>query len=319
MQRADRRRGRGRGRDRRAPARPRRRAMARARSAPAEPGSAASRSLASASAAARSPLISSGAFASGRAGRAARAWRSRPQAIAIGLSPPIAHRPPGPQRGDRPPDRPQSLKPRSRRSAAHGPTAAPSRGTARARRAPRDARASSGDAHIWSSRRPRSFLRPVGRAIAPPGEAALGRGDERRPMSIQSCACCSRVSASTSIGVWLTTSSSALWLQTSHSSGATLKSPTIKVGSLQAFRPARHPLDEVELLAELGVDRRGRACRRRPGHRHSRAGSRTRAGRRRAAPRHCPASRACRGRCSGTRLRIATPWCIRWPFSCWWT
>ena len=74
-------------------------------------------------------------------------------------------------------------------------------------------------------------------------------------MSTQSCACCSRVSASTSTGVWLTTFSSALWLQTSHSSGATLKSPTMIVGSLKALGPARHALDEVELLSELRVDR----------------------------------------------------------------
>ena len=74
-------------------------------------------------------------------------------------------------------------------------------------------------------------------------------------MSTQSCACWSRVSASTSTGVWLTTLSSALWLQTSHSSGATLKSPTMIVGSREPLRPAGHPLDEVELLAELRIDR----------------------------------------------------------------
>ena len=50
------------------------------------------------------------------------------------------------------------LKPRSRRSAAHGPTAAPSCGTARAPRCAARWPASSGDAHIWSSRRPRSFF-----------------------------------------------------------------------------------------------------------------------------------------------------------------
>ena len=97
-------------------------------------------------------------------------------------------------------------------------------------------------------------LGPVGRAIAPPGEAAFRRGDERRPISIQSCACCSRFSASTSTGVWLTTLSSALWLQTSHSSGATLKSPTMMRRLAQPLGPARHALDEVELLAELRID-----------------------------------------------------------------
>ena len=81
-----------------------------------------------------------------------------------------------------------------------------------------------------------------------------GAGTNLRPISTQSCACCSLVSASTSIGVWLTTVSSALWLQTSHSSGATLKSPTM-IGRLgQALGPSGHPLDEVELLAELRID-----------------------------------------------------------------
>ena len=36
------------------------------------------------------------------------------------------------------------------------------------------------------------------------------------------------------MGVWLTTLRSCLWLQTSHSSGATLKSPTMTVGAAQA-------------------------------------------------------------------------------------
>ena len=147
---------------------------------------------------------------------------------------------------------------------------------------------------MWSSRRPRSFLRPVLRAIAPPGEAALGRRDELRPISTQSCACLQPSQASTSTGVWLTTSSNALWLQTSHSSGATLKSPTMIVGSLSAFRPARHALDEVELLAELGltvavgdVAAGGNVDIFEPD-----AALEPR--RRRGAPRHCPASRAAR-------------------------
>ena len=55
--------------------------------------------------------------------------------------------------------------------------------------------------------------------------------------------------------MWLTTLISALWLHTSHSSGATLKSPTITVGSRKPVRPAGHALDEVELLPELGVER----------------------------------------------------------------
>ena len=150
-------RGRDRGRDRRSRARSRRRATARARSAPALPGSAASRSLASFSAAARSPLISSRARCSGSR-RSSSSWRR-------GL------------------DRDNRDRLRRRRSAPAGRRAARDR-----RRTPRAAQtsisqisgtwsdgrsqlrhgsstscafrwpASSGDAHIWSSRRPRSFL-----------------------------------------------------------------------------------------------------------------------------------------------------------------
>ena len=54
------------------------------------------------------------------------------------------------------------LTPRARRSAAHGPTAAPSRGTARARGARCAARQGSGEHHIWSSRRPRSLAAQSG-------------------------------------------------------------------------------------------------------------------------------------------------------------
>ena len=69
--------------------------------------------------------------------------------------------------------------------------------------------------------------RPVGRAIAPPrvelfvvrARTCAARRTRDRPPARGS-------SFSTSIGVWLTTSSSALWLQTSCSSGAMLRSPT---------------------------------------------------------------------------------------------
>ena len=50
------------------------------------------------------------------------------------------------------------------------------------------------------------------RAIAPPGVVALrARGCSSRPRSTQPCAALNRASASNSIGVWLTTLSSALW------------------------------------------------------------------------------------------------------------
>src|SRR5438094_131669 len=81
-------------------------------------------------------------------------------------------------------------------------------------------------------------LRRIG-GVAKIGERKLhqvkqrsGGGTNLRPISTQSCACWSRVSASISTGVWLTTVSKALWLHTSHSSGATLKSPTMIVGSV---------------------------------------------------------------------------------------
>ena len=96
---------------------------------------------------------------------------------------------------------------------------------------------------------------PVLRAIAPPGDSRArardGSGGRDRPSRSPPAAASS---ASTSIGVWLTTSSSCLWLHTSHSSGAMLKSPIRIVGHVERLRPARHPLDEIELLAEFGVD-----------------------------------------------------------------
>ncbi len=188
-------------------------------------------------------------------------------------------------------------------SAGHGRTAASSCGRARRpcarwrasprRRSPTYGRA-GGRGRSSSSRASGSSTRCGG---------ACGAGWKWRPRSIQSLLACSRVSASTSTGVWLTTLSSCLWLQTSHSSGATLKSPTMIVGQSQRLGPARHPLDEVELLAELGIERRGRGCRRRRARRHSRAGSRNRAGRRHGAPRHSPASRAGRPRASAAGWR----------------
>ena len=45
-----------------------------------------------------------------------------------------------------------------------------------------------------------------------------------------------RAKASTSTGVWLTTLSSALWLHTSVSSGATLRSPTTTARSGSRWR-----------------------------------------------------------------------------------
>src|SRR3546814_14984967 len=57
-----------------------------------------------------------------------------------------------------------------------------------------------------------------------------GAGTNWRPRSIQSWLWRSAVSRSTSTVVWLSTSSSALCFQPSHSSGALLKSPIRTVG-----------------------------------------------------------------------------------------
>ena len=159
LERADRRRGRGRGRDRRSPAPSRRRARARARSAPARRDRRRRARLASFSAAARSPLISSRArCCRDRAGRAAPASRSRPRRSRSAAGTVDPHRPPGAQRGDRP--RGPALGAQTsisqisgtwsdgRSQLRHGSS------TSCALRWP----ASSGEAHIWSSRRPRSFL-----------------------------------------------------------------------------------------------------------------------------------------------------------------
>ena len=74
--------------------------------------------------------------------------------------------------------------------------------------------------------------------------------------STQPPAACTLAKCSTSIGVWLTTFSSALWLQTSVSSGATLRSPTTMARS-GARRPlvgaARHAGEKVELVGEFVV------------------------------------------------------------------
>ena len=122
-------------------------------------GSAASRSLASASAAARSPLISRRApRGRDRRCRAIPASPSRPRRSRWAARPrsspaarPEARRSPAGSAA-------RSSNRRSRRSAGHGRTAAPSCGTARALRCAARCAASAGDAHIWSSRRPRSFL-----------------------------------------------------------------------------------------------------------------------------------------------------------------
>ena len=153
-------RDRGRGPDRRARAPSAASSQVRALDQHRRAGSAASRWLASFSVAARSPLISSRARCSGSTQvEQLLASRSRPPAIAMSAwrrrSAPAARRAARRSRGR---IARRSLKPRTRRSAGRGRTAAPSCGTARAPRAPSTWPASSGEAHIWSSRRPRSFL-----------------------------------------------------------------------------------------------------------------------------------------------------------------
>ena len=88
-------------------------------------------------------------------------------------------------------------------------------------------------------------LGPVGRAIAPPSEVPFGRRDEVAADIDPAMRLLETGSASTSTGVWLTTVSRALWFQTSHSRGATLKSPTMTVGSASALGPAGHSFEEV--------------------------------------------------------------------------
>ena len=228
----------------------------------------ASRWLVSFKVAARLPEMSKpGRRVRRRTPPAPRHRRSRPRGRRF-RRPPPASRAGGRRSRGRRPARP--VRARIPSSAGHGRTAASSCGTARRPCAPV---ASVGDVlgrpHMVEPAAA-VVLRPVGRTIAPPGVEALrrrdGSGGRDRPIR---CSACSRVSASTSTGVWLTTLSSCLWLQTSHSSGATLKSPTRMVGTAAGFGPARHPLDEVELLAELGVLGRGRGCRRRRAHRRS--------------------------------------------------
>ena len=120
-------------------------------------GSAASRSLASDKAAARAPLIS-------KRRRAVRieqreqlaASPSRPRATAVAVDPSPAARPRARRSRGRWPRRRSNRE--LRRSAAHGRTAASQARHGSSTRCAASCAASSGDAHIWSSRRPRSFL-----------------------------------------------------------------------------------------------------------------------------------------------------------------
>ena len=194
----------------------------------------------------------------------------------------------------------------------HGPTAVPSRGTAPAPDARRPAVRGWRAPHMIEPA-PAIVGRLVLRPIAPPGEATRRRRDECAPSLTQSCACLRRSSVSISIGVWLTTSSSALWFHTSHSSGAMLKSPTIKVGSANFSDQRVIRSMKSSFWPNLGFTLRSGMS---PpaGDRHSRGGFPSRVAPRRAVLRHCPASR-------GVLIvkrhpaRIATPWCIFWPLS----
>ena len=97
--------------------------------------------------------------------------------------------------------------------------------------------------------------------------ASPARGTNVRATSIQSPAFCAAVSFSHSIGVCDTTLSSALWLQTSCSSGATLRSPTTIERSSRAGSMCGHSRSSSrndELVREFRIDLRDRARRRRP-------------------------------------------------------
>ena len=84
-------------------------------------------------------------------------------------------------------------------------------------------------------------------------------GTWRRITSTQSCEACTRANRSVSAGVWLTTLSSCLCDQTSVGSGATFRSPTTIMRFLalprMAPEPRIHRLEEIELVAELLVER----------------------------------------------------------------
>ena len=124
-------------------------------SAPARAGTAASRWLASLSVAARAAEIS----------MRPRAWRRAPKPVSAGsrVERPVERdRPAVAQRVDRQRDaraghgrRRSQIELRDQRDMVR--TAAPSARVSSTTRWPRDCAASSGEAHMWSSRRPRSF------------------------------------------------------------------------------------------------------------------------------------------------------------------
>ena len=122
-------------------------------------GSAASRSLASDRAAARRPLMQQ------RRRRLRIEQAASNSGVAVSIETKVSGSEPsirtaGRCAARRSPARPRSarLKRQPRRSAAHGPTAAPSCGTAPARGGESTRSEASGETHIWSRRRPRSFL-----------------------------------------------------------------------------------------------------------------------------------------------------------------
>src|SRR5690348_8867281 len=97
-------------------------------------------------------------------------------------------------------------------------------------------------------------LRPVGRTIAPPGEAALGRGDESAP------------DVDPIVRLAQPRKGFDLDRRVADDGQKRLMAPDVAFERSdieiadddrrlpQPFRPARHPADEVELLAELGID-----------------------------------------------------------------
>ena len=141
------------------------------------PASAASRRFANASAAARLPLISS---------RAARAASSKSRISGVAVSTASTLKPGSPICTGRPDRRAAiarrtraaaSFKRRSHKSVGRDPTGAPTSGTAPAPRVPSVAAKLGRGPHVVEAASA-IVLGPVGRAIAPPGEAAFGRRHE---------------------------------------------------------------------------------------------------------------------------------------------
>jgi hypothetical protein len=189
---------------------------------------------------------------------------------------------------------------------AHGPTACPSRGKglwttcAHAPCLSGQASPTYGRAADPGPRFPNPARGSSTRCRAFHSAGRIGAPDRPSSRSLQPD------SASISIAVWLTTLTSCLWLHTSVSSGATLKSPVRMVGTETPPRPFGHPRQKIQLLAEFHIlltIRNIAAC----GHIDIFQPHAARISHRHAALRHWPANHAYLRPESGTLLRIATP------------